>query len=210
MSSLNDVPALNRQFNLTDPKLVEYHPSLVKMMDIREHDQVFFKRIENYPDVLKAYAVMGPAYIAVHHGQPLAVFGCIPLWSGVGEAWLITDKNLSTIARPFHRVTKKMFDIFMSELQLVRLQVTVHSLNFQAIKWIKTLYFREEGRLQKYGPDGEDFFMYARIKDGRSVLKTQGTSTSTGAGPRVTPATGATGKKTGGSGKSHTGTNRIA
>ena len=193
ISLLDDIPALNERFGLTDPKLVGYHPTLVRMMDIREHDQVFFKRIENYPDIIKGYSVMGPSYIAVHHGRPLAVFGCIPLWTGVGEAWLITDKDLSSIARPFHRVTKKMFDIFMSELNLVRLQVTVHSSNLQAVKWIKTLYFKEEGRLEKYGPDGKDFFMYARIKDGRDFFKTKSTSTTSGARSRNAQKTRATG-----------------
>ena len=184
---------MNERFGLTDPKLVGYHPTLVRMMNIREHDQVFFKRIENYPDIIKGYSVMGPSYIAVHHGRPLAVFGCIPLWSGVGEAWLITDKDLSSIKRPFHRVTKGMFDIFMSELNLVRLQVTVHSSNLQAVKWIKTLYFKEEGRLEKYGPDGKDFFMYARIKDGRDFFKTKSTSSTSGARSRNAQKTRATG-----------------
>ena len=193
ISLLDDIPALNERFGLTDPKLVGYHPTLVRMMDIREHDQVFFKRIENYPDIIKGYSVMGPSYIAVHHGRPLAVFGCIPLWTGVGEAWLITDKDLSSIARPFHRVTKKMFDIFMAELNLVRLQVTVHSSNLQAVKWIKTLYFKEEGRLEKYGPDGKDFFMYARIKDGRDFFKTKSTSSTSGARSRNAQKTRATG-----------------
>ena len=184
---------MNERFGLTDPKLVGYHPTLVRMMNIREHDQVFFKRIENYPDIIKGYSVMGPSYIAVHHGRPLAVFGCIPLWTGVGEAWLITDKDLSSIKRPFHRVTKGMFDIFMSELNLVRLQVTVHSSNLQAVKWIKTLYFKEEGRLKRYGPDGKDFFMYARIKDGRDFFKTKSTSTTSGARSRNAQTTRATG-----------------
>jgi hypothetical protein len=50
----------------------------------------------------------------------------------------------------------------MSELKIVRLQITVHSANFLALKWAKVLYFKEEGVLKKFGPDGNDFIMMAR------------------------------------------------
>jgi hypothetical protein len=168
-SRLYDIDALNELCNLTDPKLVEFHPSLLNLMDIREYDQIFFDTIPDFPTVLESYAKLGPAYAAVHHGKPAAVFGCIPLWDGVAECWLVTGTNLPEIARPFHRVTKIMFDMFMSELNLVRLQVTIHQLNVNAVKWIKTLYFNEEGVLRKYGPDQEDFFMFARIDDVSTV-----------------------------------------
>tara|TARA_R100001594_G_C3997544_1_gene253880 strand:- start:283 stop:777 length:495 start_codon:yes stop_codon:yes gene_type:complete len=164
MSLLENIPALNQRFNLTDPKLIDFHPTLLSMMDIRKEDQVFFNHIEHFDQVISGYSHLGHSYVAVHHGRPLAVFGVIPLWGGVAEAWLITDSKLGSIARPFHRVTKLMFDLFMSELCLFRLQVTVHTGNVRAIKWIKTLYFQEEGRLRKYGPDKEDFFMFSRIK----------------------------------------------
>mgnify|MGYP003140876557 FL=1 len=162
MSLLNDVEKINETYKLTDPKIIEFHPALVGMMTVREHDRVFFDTIPEFPTILEGYSKMGPAYAAVHHGRPVGIFGCIPLWEGVAECWLITDVNLTDIARPFHRVTKHMFDLFMSELNLVRLQVTVHSQNVLALKWIKTLYFKEEGRLEKYGPDGQDFIMFAR------------------------------------------------
>lgn len=169
-SPLNDVQGLNARFGLTDPKLVEFHPALVSMMTPRATDKVFFDHVDNFPSILDGYSRMGPAYCAVLHGKPLAVFGCIPLWRGVGECWLVTDEGLPRIARPFHRVTKEMFRLFMSELCLFRLQVTVHSGNRLAVKWIERLYFKREGRLRSFGPDGEDFFMYARIDDGRPLL----------------------------------------
>lgn len=163
-SLLEDIPNLNSKFNLRDPKLVEYHPAFVQMMDIRPADQVFFKHIDNFAQVLDGYSHLGHSFVAVHKGKPLAIFGVIKLWEGVAEAWLLTDNKLHTIAHPFHRVTKLMFDIFMSELNLFRLQVTVHSSNLQAIKWIETLYFKKEGRLRCYGPDKKDFYIYSRIK----------------------------------------------
>lgn len=163
MSLLGNIVALNEAAKLqADYKLINFEPALVPMLRPRGTDAVFFETIPNFSNVLSGYASMGPAFMGCHQGQVICMFGCIPLWQGVAECWLITDVSLPDHARPFHRVTKLVLDSFMSELQLVRLQITVHSDNFLALKWAKVLYFREEGVLHKFGPDGRDFYMMAR------------------------------------------------
>ena len=163
MSLLSDINALNEAAKLqADYKLIDFEPALVPMLRPRGTDATFFNTIPNFPGILAGYASMGPAFMGCHQGQVICMFGCIPLWDGVAECWLITDVSLPDHARPFHRVTKLILDSFMSELQLVRLQITVHSDNFLALKWAKVLYFREEGVLRKFGPDGKDFHMMAR------------------------------------------------
>lgn len=163
MSLLSDIVALNEAAKLqSDYKLIDFEPALVPMLKPRGTDAVFFETIPNFAGILSGYASMGPAFMGCHKGQVICIFGCIPLWQGVAECWLITDVSLPDHARPFHRVTKLVLDSFMSELQLVRLQITVHSDNFLALKWAKVLYFQEEGVLHKFGPDGRDFHMMAR------------------------------------------------
>lgn len=163
MSLLGDIVALNDAAKLqADYKLIDFEPALVPMLRPRGTDATFFDTIPNFAGILSGYASMGPAYMGCHQGQVICMFGCIPLWQGVAECWLITDVSLPDHARPFHRVTKLVLDSFMSELQLVRLQITVHSDNFLAHKWAKVLYFHEEGVLHKFGPDGKDFYMMAR------------------------------------------------
>ena len=163
MSLLSDINALNEAAKLqADYKLIDFEPNLIRMLTPRGTDATFFEHIPNFPGVLTGYASMGPAFMGCHKGQVICIFGCIPMWDGVAECWLITDMSLPYHARPFHRVTKLVLDRFMSELQLVRLQITVHSDNFLALKWAKVLYFKEEGVLRKFGPDGNDFVMMAR------------------------------------------------
>ena len=164
MSLLSDVNALNDAAKLqADYKLIDFEPALVRMLKPRGTDATFFEHIPDFETILSGYAALGPAYMGCFQGYPICMFGCIPLWSGVGECWLITDVSLPDHKRPFHRVTKLVLDRFMSELQIVRLQITVHSENFLAHKWAKVLYFTEEGVLRKFGPDGHDFYMMARI-----------------------------------------------
>ena len=163
MSLLSDIVELNRLAKLQpDYQLIDYNPVLLPMLTPRGTDSVFFDNIAGFATVLTGFAEMGPAYMATHKGQVICAFGCIPLWPGVGECWLLTDVSLPEHRRPFHRVTKLILDSFMSELNLIRLQITVHSENVLAHKWAKVLYFKQEGVLKRFGPDGKDFYMLAR------------------------------------------------
>ena len=162
---LDDIQALNSALKLTDtPRLIDFSPVHVVMLNVNEFDQKYFDVFGNYEDVLLSYSALGKAFTAIHHGKPMCCFGVIPLWPGCAECWLVPDVEIGTIARSFHRTSKAIFDIFMSEWRLVRLQVTVNCGNVAASKWIKKMSFSEEGRLQNYGPEGDDYFMFSRLE----------------------------------------------
>jgi|TARA_R110002072_G_scaffold85965_1_gene194216 hypothetical protein len=163
MFLLTDIDALNRLSKLQkDYFLIDFEPAMIPRITPRGTDAIYFKYIPRFSEILAHYAQLGPAYMACYKGKIICMFGCLPLWNGVGEAWLITDVSLPNHARPFHRVTKIILDRFMSELNLVRLQITIHQSNVLAYKWAKVLYFKEEGVLRKFGPDGSNFYMMAR------------------------------------------------
>ncbi len=185
---LDDITALNRYMKLDESrKLVEFHPGLLKLMTLRKWDQVFPDNIPNYEELTKSYHNIGYAWCGVADGKPVCAFGIVPLWRGVGEVWMVTDVELPLYGRTFHRVAKEMFDIYIGELLMNRLQCTVHSRNFQAIRWIKKMRFLEEGLLQKYGPDGEDFYIFARLRDGWDSEFPKATATA----PRARPGSSA-------------------
>jgi hypothetical protein len=169
---LDDIAALNKHFKLDNSrKLVEFHPTLLKLMNLRKWDRVFPDNIPNYSRLTQYYKDIGYAWCGVADGKPVCAFGVIPLWRGVGDVWMLTDAELPSYGRTFHRVAKGMFDIYIDELNIIRLQCTVHAANFQAIKWIKAMYFKQEGLLEKYGPDGCDFYMFARLKNERDFRR---------------------------------------
>ena len=164
MSLLEDINAVNDLLpRYSDYFVIHFDPALLPMFKPRDTDQTFFDHIPNFDVVLSGYAEIGHAYYFCYKGKPICIFGVIPLWPGVGETWLITDVSLADHARPFHYTARVMLDRFMSELNLVRLQISVHSHNVRAVKWAQSVKFKTEGRMQKFGPDGNDFFMMARI-----------------------------------------------
>ena len=67
----------------------------------------------------------------------------------------------------FHRSAKRLFPFIAECLQLVRLQCHVCSENVQATKWIEKMLFNQEGLLKHYGPEGRDYFVYARYFKGK-------------------------------------------
>jgi len=163
---LENIAALNVAVKLSgDKQLVPFAPVHIEMMDLGPFDRAYLEYLENWPGILDGMARLGHAYTGVLAGKPMCSFGIFLLWPGVAEMWLIPDANLTTVALPFHRATKEFIDICMDELHLVRLQVTVHTLNGPADKWIKRLHFNEEGILRRFGPEGADYRMYAKMKD---------------------------------------------
>jgi len=103
------------------------------------------------------------------------------MWPGVAEMWLVPDMSIRRYAFTFHRASKRWIDILMSELQLVRLQATVHTGNARADKWIRSLYLEKEGILRSFGPDGADYAMYSRLSNVGSVQLSESSTSPTGA-----------------------------
>lgn len=179
MSLLEDIERLNEHVKIKPPhKIIDFEPALLPMLEPRGTDRTYFDNIPNFHGVLAGYAEIGHAHMGITNGRPVCMFGCVPLWAGVAELWMITDVNLASSARTFHRCTKMVLDIYMSELSLVRIQIWIHSQNERAIKWAKSLYFEQEGTARQFGPDGADFHLFARLKDGRHILTTETPATS--------------------------------
>jgi hypothetical protein len=133
------------------------------MMDVREVDRIFFDYIPNFAAAITAYDTMGPAYVGCYKGKPIIIVGCIELWPSTAELWMVTDTAIKSVIRPFWMASKRLVDIIIDEMQIVRLQAAVCASNRPAISFIKALHFQEEGLLRCYGPEQSDFFMFSRL-----------------------------------------------
>jgi len=89
--------------------------------------------------------------------------GVVRLWKGVGEAWVIIANGLKTPILA-HKTVKKMLDTIEEAEEFHRIQAVVIESHPKAHKWIKSLGFKEEGKMISYGANGENFIRYARVK----------------------------------------------
>ena len=156
---------LNRVMRMDYPrnKIVEWQPSHLYLCDLNDFDKTNLELFDGYQEHIEAYAATGMAYSAIGDGIVYAMFGLWNLWPGVAEAWLMPSKNIDRKTVAMHRASMRFFEYAANEIGIKRLQITVHTQNERAVRWADRCYFNREGLMQHYGPDGSDYWMYARM-----------------------------------------------
>lgn len=104
----------------------------------------------------------GPTITAFVGNNPVAVFGCVILWNGVGEAWSIFSEKARRYPIAMTKSAISFFDSCEILFSLHRLQITVNSNDKRALSWAKYLKFESEGLMKQYSADKEDTFMMRR------------------------------------------------
>ena len=104
----------------------------------------------------------GPTITAFVNNIPVAVFGCVILWSGVGEAWSIFSEKARRYPIAMTKSAISFFDSCEILFSLHRLQITVNSNDKRALSWAKYLKFESEGLMKQYSADKDDTFMMRR------------------------------------------------
>tara|TARA_Y100001956_G_scaffold10632_2_gene9426 strand:- start:4758 stop:5240 length:483 start_codon:yes stop_codon:yes gene_type:complete len=105
----------------------------------------------------------GYSFTALVDGKVYAMFGLVPFWEGVYEAWLIPTSDLDEHKFKMHRTSLKFFEYTAKILRARRYQCYVNSQNFLAIRWIEMMVFKKEGEMRNFGHDGSNYQLYARI-----------------------------------------------
>ena len=95
---------------------------------------------------------IGMSFTGVVNNKPIAAGGVFPLWDGVAEGWVLATK-----------VMKQRTDMMIANNLIKRLQTSVKADCDIAIRFAKWLGLKEEGLMKGYGPDGSDYYRYARI-----------------------------------------------
>ena len=137
-------------------------PSHLHYMSITESQLPFAKAV-SMDTMLEMQARLGLAVTALVHGKPVAMFGCIVLWTGVAEIWSIISDDARRYPKQLTIVAKSFSDIVAQSLSLHRLQLTVRSDEPRALRWAEYLGFEIEGLMKKYSPDGADTYILARV-----------------------------------------------
>lgn len=106
----------------------------------------------------------GPAFSGFEFdGTYLGSFGMVRYWEKVGKLWLILDKKVEKHKKTFHRLFKNRLDLWVSMYGMVRLCTDVSASDARAIRWIESFGFEREGLQKSYGPNLEDYFLYAKV-----------------------------------------------
>jgi hypothetical protein len=120
------------------------------------------QRMVGVQTMLETQAQFGFAYTCFLHGEPVAVFGCCLLWSGVAEMWSVIGDVARTKPVAMTKVGIAFADISEIAMGLHRLQITVKTSDNRAINWARAIGFISECTMSQYGEDKSDFNLMVR------------------------------------------------
>ena len=93
----------------------------------------------------------------------VACAGVSIMWKGVAEGWLIMSRHAYKYPVSIARYTEGLFDGIMERNELRRIQASVNCNDVKSVKFADWLGFEYEGIMKNFGPDGADYFRYARV-----------------------------------------------
>lgn len=135
--------------------------------DQREQYEAFTGEKYDPATVAAAYFLRpGMRWVLCVDGKAVVVAGFDKIREGVYQDWMFTTQQTwdvpaiwRTATRYVKRVMDAMFEQGAHRLQCVSLASRIH-----AHRWFKLIGLKAEGKLEAYGADGEDAFMFARVR----------------------------------------------
>jgi hypothetical protein len=145
--------------------VVPFRAFHLKMMDLREEERLFLETAHQYFYSSAQYAEqLKTGFTALADEGPVVAAGVSNLFGGTFEAWAYTTDLINKYRFKIHPIVSRMFDSIFSAPSVRRVQATIAADRPDAIRWADHLGFWREGRMEGYGPNGEDFYIYARVK----------------------------------------------
>lgn len=115
---------------------------------------------------IRANALSGKliGFSLIHEQKVIAIGGVNELWQGVGEAFSVMSKSIFKYPKSLYKAFKLNLNTGLATGQYNRIHASVECDFPEGIRFIEKLGFKREGRMELWGPDGKDYYMYARLQ----------------------------------------------
>ena len=139
------------------------------MLKIKKFEKEDLNMIEtnfHFPESSKAAMMKETclsAYTALLESKVFMIGGVYGLWQNVGEAWFIMSSHAYKMPFAAAKYSSLLLDHVQEDNKLQRIQASVHADDSQAIRYVEWLGFENEGLMKRYGPDGSDYYRFARV-----------------------------------------------
>lgn len=144
-------------------QVVRFAPEHAVAMSLRDPDAAWVANIGAPVEAQARVLACGPAVTMLQGGEVVACGGVTMLWRDVAEAWMRTSPLVETHPVALVRTVRRFLGTVWRNLALKRLQCVVRSDYDRALRFAEHVGFRREAFLHRYGPDGADYIMCARI-----------------------------------------------
>lgn len=133
--------------------------------NLRETDRMELS-LTHWPDADIAQTficVPGAKYAVLRNGVPVCVFGVVPIFPNVGQAWLVGTDEIGKSGVEVLRACRTVINTLMNG-HMHRIQAFSAAFYTQAHRWLENVGFHQESTLSKFGKDGSDFLVFAVTK----------------------------------------------
>lgn len=134
---------------------------------MREWDrrEVFATMWEDDTGALVRYLLsFGQVRWVVGLDEPIAAFGCAPLWPGCWSMWLFATDDFHRIGLGVTRMVIRSIVPMLWGGGARRLECRSMEGHVDAQRWLCTIGASREATLRSYGKGGEDFHVYTWVK----------------------------------------------
>jgi len=140
-----------------------YIPEDYMKIQRRHFDSLTFMQFPN-PKSIAENLARGPAFTGVAPEGIVASGGILPLWKGVGEAWVVSSELVNLYPLTFAKVIWRKLKELIETMDFERVQTTVDKDHLVSQKWVERMEFKKEGLMRKF-LGGRDYYRYALIKE---------------------------------------------
>lgn len=121
-------------------------------------DPFFYNLAAARSDLEKGYACT-----FMHKDGVAAVFGGNKPWDGLFDVYAVLSDLVYKAPVAFHKSVLSIIETYAEALEINRMQFIVRSDFVEGQKWARSLGFKKESTMLKYGPIGQNFDLFVRF-----------------------------------------------
>jgi hypothetical protein len=139
----------------------EFQPSDAFAIELRPEDtkRALYRDRKGWNDIVENSI----AYTLLYNDEILCCGGVCIFREHFGEAWILCSCKVEKHSLVAIRATKMIIENIISTYGIYRVQASIRCDWKRARRFIEFLGFQKEGIMRRYGPDGKDYILYARI-----------------------------------------------
>lgn len=124
-----------------------------------QNQQMYMRLLidDKYKEVVRESDI---AFTLEKNGVILGCGGIVRFWGSAGEAWTLLSRHAAANMLTVTKVVKRI----LADAPFDRVQMTTDVGFEEAERWARMLGFEYEGTMRKYGHDGRDMKLWARVR----------------------------------------------
>jgi len=113
----------------------------------------------------RVMSVSSMTFCAIHQGAPVACWGLIPMWPGVGMAYAFGTDAWDRVLLPMTKHVKRFMLPLLLDSGYHRIECRSLASRQDTKRWLRLFGAREEAVMRSSGVRGEDFKLYRWLRD---------------------------------------------